>query len=329
MAQFGADGAARGAPVGVGAGASALVDVVGGGKYRETRKVGEAQPEQARQVAVVRAGRGLHVAHVAGGVLLFQVHVHHVVLLLHVLPQGFAALGGFFVHLELLDGIVGQVVEHDFVVAFVEVLAVEEEVVHLSAVDVDFAVFLELSAGQLADKSVEHGAFGQVEGVGVVHDGVALVKHLDFGGRHHGFAQLAVRFLEFALHGNLDLRHLLDAACYFHGVPVIQRLVALAFQVDAVAGRTRRSVELEEGYPLTIWRVFGLVHLNAVLYRRAVFMISPYFEAHNIFACKIVGDDAGNAFRLFLVFLCPGHRAARAGPQQQADEHDEQRGTLG
>ncbi len=67
---------------------------------------------------------------------------------------------------------------HHLVLAFEEVLAVERQVVHLLAVDVDVAVLLQLGAGHLANEAVEHRAFGHVEGRCVVDQRVAAIGQL-------------------------------------------------------------------------------------------------------------------------------------------------------
>ena len=190
------------------------------------------------------AAGGLQVAEVAGGIFFFQAHVHHVVFFVHVVPQGAAALGGGFVHLELLDGVVRQIFEHDAVVSLIEILAVEQEVVELAAVDKDFAIAVEGGAGQLADEVAEHGTFGQVEGIGVVNEGIALVVEFDFGGRHYGFAQLLLlAVLVIALQAESLVGRIKDASFQRGGNPKVERLVARAFDMNAVAGRFAGHVE--------------------------------------------------------------------------------------
>ena len=172
-----------GAPVAVAARPAVLVDVVGVAEERHARVVVVVETEQPGHVAVVGAAARLGVGHVAAVVFALQLHVHHVVLLLHVVTNQLALLGALVEDLQLLHGVVGQVVEHDLILALEEVLAVQRQVVHLLAVDVDVAVFLQFCTRHLTDESVEHRAFGQVEGRGVVDQRVTAIGQLDLRAR--------------------------------------------------------------------------------------------------------------------------------------------------
>ena len=121
--------------------------------------VREAQGEEAGQVTLLRAAGRLGVGYPADGVLLLQPDVHHQLLVAHVAAYHFAQAPRLVVHLHGLHGVGGQVVEHDGAVAPEEVLAVEQQALHVAPVDEDASVVLQLHARQLADEGVEHGAF--------------------------------------------------------------------------------------------------------------------------------------------------------------------------
>ena len=136
------------------------------------------ESEDTSQIAVLRAHAALGIQQIAAMILTFQTHIHHVVLLLHVAPHHLTLTGTLVIHLHVLHDVVRQVVEHYLVVALEEVLAVECQVIHLLPVDVDVAVALQFCPRHLAHQSVEHRPFRQVEGRGVIHDGVTTIGNL-------------------------------------------------------------------------------------------------------------------------------------------------------
>ena len=94
--------------------------------------------------------------------------VHHVALVAHVAAHGLAALALALVDLDLAHDVGRQVLQGQLGVAVEEVLAAEQDVLDVAAVDVDPSV-AQLGAGELFDEVVEHRAVGQVEGVGVIY----------------------------------------------------------------------------------------------------------------------------------------------------------------
>ena len=50
----------------------------------------------------------------------------------------------------------------------------------MPAIDGDFSVLFQLSPRQLTNQRVEHGAFGKIESIGIVDDGVAIQIELHF-----------------------------------------------------------------------------------------------------------------------------------------------------
>ena len=173
-----------GIPVALAARLSVLVDIVEVAEGREHRVVVEVHAEEPPQVAVFRTQASLGVGQDVAVELAFQVDVHHIVFLLYVAADTFAQPGRLVVYLQVLHRIVGQVVEHELVLAAEEVLSVQEQVVDALSVDVDVAVLLQLGTRELSYQSVEHRTFGQVEGSGIVDDGVAAILYLHLGARN-------------------------------------------------------------------------------------------------------------------------------------------------
>ncbi len=100
------------------------------------------------------------------------------------------------VRLYALHHIGRQVFEGYVGIAVKEVLSVDQQIAHAIAVDRDDAAGIQFHAGQTGYQLVEHGAFGEVEGIGVVHNGVALHHHHHAGCRNGGLVQRTRRPLE-------------------------------------------------------------------------------------------------------------------------------------
>ena len=98
--------------------------------------------------------------------------------------QPFVLVGLLVVDGNVLHDVGGQVLQHQLAVVPEELLAVEQQGIHKLALMVDASVRLQLHVRQLAQQSIEHGAFGQDEGIGIVDDGVAPVVELHFRGRN-------------------------------------------------------------------------------------------------------------------------------------------------
>ena len=201
-AEVGPLGAAQGVagtlPVVAFAWLAVVVEVVGVGNDGQSREVAVAHGEEACQVASplpTGEGRGGASSHLGVGnpahhVLLLQSDVDDVALGLQVLDaEPLVLVGLLVVDGDVLYGVGRQVFEHELAVVAEELLAVEEQVVDELALVVDAAVALQLNAWQLTDEGVEHGAFGQDEGIGIIDNGVALVVELHTGGRNRHFGQ--------------------------------------------------------------------------------------------------------------------------------------------
>ena len=236
-----------GRPVAVAAGLPVLVDVVGVAEDGHARMVVEVESEGAGGPAVVCSGARLGVGNVAPGVLPFQVDVHHEVLGLDLAAQSLALLGALVIHLDVFHGEIRQVFQHHLVLSLEEVLAVEQQVVNLLAVDVYVAVVLELHPRHLADEPVEHRTLGEVERRGVVDDGVAAVCYLHARAADHHFVEphVLVYVVAPALHEQPWYGVIALAPPRLQVEGVGQGLVALGLGADEVAHGALRHAEAE------------------------------------------------------------------------------------
>ena len=116
-----------------------LVYIVCIAENAQARVVGETEVEGAGQPAVARSAGKLRIANHACLIVTFQHHIHHIVFMQ---GAGMFLFVLFLIELQFLNHIIGQVVEHDAVVASEEFLSVEQQVVHPPAVHQNFPVRL-------------------------------------------------------------------------------------------------------------------------------------------------------------------------------------------
>ena len=93
------------------------------------------------------------------------------------------------VGLDVVDDGCRQVFHGRLGVAGHKLLAVEQDFLHLLAVDGDFAVVVDLCARQLLHQFLNHRALGGAVGGGVIDEGVFLQGHLGGLGGHLGALQ--------------------------------------------------------------------------------------------------------------------------------------------
>ena len=163
--------------------------IVGIGIDRYARLRREAQGEEAPQPSGVRSAAGFHISQPSNLILSFERHIHHETSVIHFSSHHLAHFALLVVELDILHRICGQVVEHDVVVAFEEILPVEQQALHLFPVDEDSSVALQPRPRELPHQCVEHGTFRQIESVGVVYERVAPRIEFNFRGCHGGLSQ--------------------------------------------------------------------------------------------------------------------------------------------
>ena len=154
-----------------------LVYIVCIAENAQARVVGETEVEGAGQPAVTRSAGKLRIANRSCLVVTFQCHIHHIVFMQ---GAGMFFFVLFLVELQFMNDIIGQVVEHDAVVAPEEFLSVEQQVVHPPAVHQNLPVRLQIAAGNAANEAAEHGAFGNVESIGIHLYGISLIGYLHY-----------------------------------------------------------------------------------------------------------------------------------------------------
>ena len=227
--------------------AAVFVHVVGVGECGDACVVGVVETKETGEIAVVGANASLGVDECATIVFAFQFHVHHVVFFAHFLALPATILRRLVVDLHILHRIVGQVVEHYFVVAFEEVLSIERQVVHLLPVHVDVAIVFQFCTGHLTHQSVEHRAFGQVEGGGVVDHGVTPIGNFYLRSRDDHTLEIAfsedVVFFHFLLQEQSWHLEVTVSGEILHVVVDISSVIAFAFGFDDETVLLARNAE--------------------------------------------------------------------------------------
>ena len=119
-------------------------------------------------------------------VVALQSHVHHHLFLCRLLANGaLHVVGRPLVASDVLHHVGWHVVEEQLAVAVEEVLAVEQQGIHLSAVHGYLSAAFQLHARQLLDECVEHRAFCHREGIRVIDQRVAVHVEFQLRGLHH------------------------------------------------------------------------------------------------------------------------------------------------
>ena len=123
-------------------------------------------------------------------VFAFQVDVHHKTAVVQINLQSLAALTPLVIKLHHLDGVGGQVVQQERMVAPEEVLTIEQDALHLLSIQKDAAIALEFHAWQLLHERIKHRSLRQIERIGVIDEGISFVVKLYLGGRDGHAVQL-------------------------------------------------------------------------------------------------------------------------------------------
>ena len=169
--------------------AGVLVLVVHVAHHHQAHLVGEAAGHAARGVAVLGTAGQVEVGHVAAVHTFLNSKVEHG-LLIAVLNAGDAGLVALLVvELHVLDDVHGQVLQRRLDVAEHELLAVEQNLLHLLAVHGDVAVLVDLGARHALDQLLDGRALGRSVGFGVEHQRVLAHNDLGCTPRHHGLLQ--------------------------------------------------------------------------------------------------------------------------------------------
>ena len=185
---------ARVLPVAVVVVVAVAIDIVRVAEEGDARLRREAQGKGTGVVVVVGAVARRGICNPSDAVLPFQYHVNGQLPLDAVEVLGTHAhhgqpLGCPFIDFHVLHHIGGQVVECHLGIALEEIFAVDQQALHLAAIDEDLPVGLQSHAWQHGDELVKHGTRLQLEGVGMIDHRVAVHHHLNLCGRDRHLAQ--------------------------------------------------------------------------------------------------------------------------------------------
>ena len=141
--------------------------------------VGETEPKEACEIAIGRAVTRSDVAHPSDGVFAFQIDIHHQRQVFFTLFLAFGDIAPgmlLAINLHLVHHVGGQILQGHTRISAKEVFAIDQQTAHILPIDGDLAV-AQLEAREEFDEAVEHRAFGQLKGVGIVDEGVAFHDH--------------------------------------------------------------------------------------------------------------------------------------------------------
>ena len=157
-----------------------LLLIVEVSKEHDARLVGKTAGHAARGIALLRAAGKVEIGHISSVHAFLDAEVEHG-LLLSVFDAGDACLVALLVvELQVLDDAHGDVLQGSLHVAEHELLAVEQYLLHLLAVDGDVAILVYFCTGNTLDEFLDGRALRRAEGLGVIHDGV--LSHDDLCG---------------------------------------------------------------------------------------------------------------------------------------------------
>ena len=226
-----------------------LVDIVCTSEEHRPCMVRVSHTKALKLIAVVCAVACLKVSGAALVILTFQHHVHGIFLLILIgYAKHLVLLRLLVIHLDALHREVRQVLKHYLILSLEEVRTVERQVINLLSVDEYLTILIQFHAGQLLYQSVEHGALGHVEGIGIEHQRVALPHHLHLRGPYHHLVKrtaLVVTGVPEFPHIHLrSLYALLPAAYLLHLKVGKGRFVIRMFEAKYIAHRFARHLKI-------------------------------------------------------------------------------------
>ena len=152
--------------------ACVLLFIVEIAKQDEASLVGETTGHSPRSIAVLRSSGKVEVSHVATVHALLDTEIEHG-LFLTVLDASDACLVTLLViEFQVLDNAYGNVLQGCLHIAEHELLTVEQDLLHLLAVDGDITILVDLCTGDALDELLYGRTLRCTESLGVVHDGV-------------------------------------------------------------------------------------------------------------------------------------------------------------
>ena len=171
---------------------SAVAGIVGRAESRHAAVVSEACGKHLAGIAVVRTITQVYVCHPRFVELPFGCNVEHGCFFAIVDAGQLGVVALFVVRLDATYHVRRQVFHGYLGIALEEILAVDEEFLHLFAVPLDGTIVTDFHAGQLLHQGFEGGALGYAIGRGIEHRGVFLLLHAGRYAHDGGRAQLVV-----------------------------------------------------------------------------------------------------------------------------------------
>ena len=163
--------------------------------------VGGTHRKQTGHIHIVIGTAGIDITHPSYVVLLLQIDIHDKPLIRYnFLIHEFAELARLLIHLHCVYSIGRQILEHDFVISFEEVLAVEKKTLYKPAVHIYTSVRFKFCSGKLLYQRVKHRAFCQLKGVCIIYQRIILVIEFHFRGRNDDLIYLVDLLLTFHCH---------------------------------------------------------------------------------------------------------------------------------
>ena len=163
--------------------------VVGVAEHGHTPRVHEARQAKVAGVAAMGAYSAVEVQAPSLAHPLADGEVEHGLLLAVVDTRDTGVVALAVVGLDLTDHAGFQVLQGCLGVAAEELFLVDQDLLDLLTIDLNGTFLGDLGTGELLQQSLEVGACGHTEGVGVIDEGVGLHFHLRGLGGDHGVLQ--------------------------------------------------------------------------------------------------------------------------------------------
>ena len=134
--------------------------------------------ESVQLVAVVSATSGREAPEIPCLIFLFQLHIHHEGTIVHISASGYGGEPPLVVDLDAVNSKGGQVIKQNVGLVTEERRSVNEQTLHITAVDKDASAILELYPRQLLNQGFERTALSQIESIGIIDQRVTTDDEL-------------------------------------------------------------------------------------------------------------------------------------------------------
>ena len=155
-----------------------VTEVVDVGESEEHFFARRLHAEPFQREASVRSRSCLDVAKERGEVFFLQLDIHHQALVAHVPLHETRVLTFPIINLYLAHSIRRQILQCHLRIAAEEIPAVDKQTLDEPPVDKYLSVSRQPCPRQSGDECVEHAAFRQIEGIGIIHNRITAHHHL-------------------------------------------------------------------------------------------------------------------------------------------------------